>query len=105
MQEGQPKAIELKDYQVPPYLIDSTELHVEINEDVTVVTTTLSVRKNPDAIAGVSDLVLNGAAELVNKSIAIDGQELGSNEYGRESDCLTLYNVPDDLHLAHPGGN
>ena len=41
MKEGQPKAIELKDYKVPPYLIDTTELHVEINEDVTVVTTTM----------------------------------------------------------------
>ena len=40
MQEGQPKAIELKNYQVPPYLIDTTELHVEINEDVTLVTAT-----------------------------------------------------------------
>ena len=99
MQEGQPKAIELKNYQVPPYLIDTTELHVEINEDVTLVTATLNVRKNPDAIAGVSDLVLNGAAELVNKSIAIDGQELGSNEYGRETDCLTLYSVPDTFTL------
>ena len=43
MKEGQPKAIELKDYQVPAYLIDSTELHVEINDDVTLVTTTLIV--------------------------------------------------------------
>ena len=72
MKEGQPQAIELKNYQVPPYLIDSTELHVEINEDVTRVTTTLQVRKNPDSTAMVTDLVLNGAVELVNKSIAIN---------------------------------
>ena len=99
MKEGQPQAIELKNYQVPPYLIDSTELHVEINEDVTRVTTTLQVRKNPDSTAMVTDLVLNGAVELVNKSITINDRELLSNEFGRDQDLLTLYAVPESFTL------
>ena len=47
MKEGQPKAIELRDYQVPPYLIETTELHVDLDEDITSVKTTLKIRKNP----------------------------------------------------------
>ena len=99
MKEGQPKAIELKDYKVPPYLIDTTELHVEINEDVTVVTTTMSIRRNPDSQHITNDLVLDGGKELVNRSIAINDRELLSNEFGREAEALTLYGVPDAFTL------
>jgi aminopeptidase N len=99
MKEGQPKAIELKDYQVPAYLIDSTELHVEINDDVTLVTTTLIVRKNPESTAGTSDLVLDGGKELVTRSIKIDDRDLSANEYGEEPEVLTLFDVPDNFTL------
>jgi aminopeptidase N len=99
MKEGQPKAIELKDYQVPAYLIDSTELHVEINDDVTLVTTTLIVRKNPESTAGLSDLVLDGGKALVTRSIKIDDRDLSANEYGEEPEVLTLFDVPDNFTL------
>jgi aminopeptidase N len=99
MKEGQPKAIELKDYQVPAYLIDSTELHVEINDDVTLVTTTLIVRKNPESTAGTSDLVLDGGKELVTRSIKIDDRDLSANEYGEEPEVLTLFDVPENFTL------
>ena len=49
MKEGQPKAIYLKDYKVPPFLIEETLLHVDIHEEATTVTTTLKVVRNPEA--------------------------------------------------------
>ncbi len=60
MKEGQPKAIELKDYKVPPYLIETTQLHVDIDEDVTHVTATLKFKKNPESTEKGSDLILDG---------------------------------------------
>ncbi len=99
MKDGQPKAIQLKDYEVPPYLIDETDLHVEINEDVTVVTTTLKVRRNPDSSV-VADLVLDGGKDLVTRSIAVDGRDLLSNEYGVDDEALTIYGAPEALTLT-----
>jgi aminopeptidase N len=99
MKEGQPKAIHLRDYKVPAYLIDETDLHVEINEDVTVVTTTLRVRRNPETSTESRDLVLDGSNDLVTTAVAVDDRELLSNEYGIDDESLTLFGVPDSFTL------
>ena len=63
-EEGQPKAIYLKDYRVPPFLIEETSLHVDLNDDVTGVTATLRVVKNPEAAAeDQRHLVLDGSQD------------------------------------------
>ena len=98
MKEGQPKSIYLKDYQVPTYLIDETELHFDINEDVTLVTATLQIRRNPDATTSASELVLDGVS-LETLGVAIDGRELLSNEYGLDDSSLTIFDVPESFCL------
>lgn len=99
MKEGQPNAIHLKDYKVPPFLIDTTDLHVDINEDETLVTATLSLRRNPDADTPATDLVLDGGAGLDTRGVSVDGRELLSNEYQIEDESLTLFGVPDSFEL------
>ena len=99
MNDGQPQAINLKDYKVPPYLIEEIKLHVDIREDVTRVATTLSIKRNPDSTEDADDLVLDGGAALVTRSIAIDGRELLSNEYGIDDGKLTLHGVPASFEL------
>tara|TARA_R110002072_G_scaffold1598_7_gene13664 strand:- start:28140 stop:30860 length:2721 start_codon:yes stop_codon:yes gene_type:complete len=109
MKDGQPKAIELSEYRVPPFLIGTTDLHVDLNEDVSFVTSVLSLTKNPDfGSKGLdskgldskgSDLVLNGSVNLDTRVIKIDGRELLSNEYRIEGDQLTLFGVPDAFSL------
>ncbi|MEX0942455.1 MAG: aminopeptidase N [Pseudomonadales bacterium] len=99
MKDGQPKAIQLKDYQVPPYLIERTDLHVEINDDETLVTSTLTLRRNPQADSPAQDLVLNGGKDLETRVVAIDGRELLSNEYQIEDESLTLFGVPAMFEL------
>ena len=47
MQDSQPSAIYLKDYKVPPFLIDKTELTFNLDESATVVTSKLHMRHNP----------------------------------------------------------
>ena len=101
MREGQPKAIYLKDYKVPPYLIEETYLHVDINEDVTTVTSTLKVRRNPDAVEeDTANLLLDGSTDLDTKRIAIDGRELTSNEYRIDEDRLAVFDVPEAFELT-----
>ena len=99
MKEGQPKAVHLKDYEVPPFLIESTELHVEINEDETLVTTTLTMRRNPDAATPANDLVLDGGEGLDTRNVLLDDRELLSNEYAIDTDSMTLFGVPDSFKL------
>ena len=101
MKEGQPTAIHLKDYKVPSYLIDETHLHVDINEDETTVSTTLVIRRNPDADGGESrNLVLDGSKDLRTDWVAVGGQQLNSNEYQVEEDNLTLFDVPEAFELS-----
>jgi len=99
MKDGQPKAIELSEYQVPAYLISSTELHVDLNEDESLVTSTLAFTKNPASKSEATDLVLNGSANLDTRVIKIDGRELLSNEYQVDGDFLTLFSVPKSFSL------
>ncbi|MBO9496278.1 aminopeptidase N [Thalassotalea sp. G20_0] len=48
MKDSQPKAIYLKDYQAPDYWIDQTNLTFDLFEDHAMVTSVLSIRRNPD---------------------------------------------------------
>jgi len=99
MKEGQPRAIRLDEYKVPPYLIEETKLHVDITEEVTRVTTLLKIRRNPQSSESQPDLVLDGGPGLDTKSIAIDDRELLSNEYGIDDDALTIHGVPESFEL------
>ena len=101
MKEGQPKAIYLKDYKVPPFLIEETLLHVDIHEDVTTVTATLKVVRNPEAKAeDAVNLVLDGSKDLDTRSIAIDGRVLRSNEYQVDAAELSIFEAPDAFELT-----
>ena len=101
MKDGQPKAIYLKDYKVPPHLIEETNLHVDIFEEETTVVTTLKVSRNPDAgDEDAADLVLDGSTDLETDSIQIDGRSLSSNEYQIDDDKLVIFDVPAAFELT-----
>jgi aminopeptidase N len=97
MKDGQPNTVRLEDYQVPAYLVDQTTLHVDINEDETVVTATLHVRRNPESAGG--EFVLDGG-ELQTRRVVLDGRELLSNEYGMDDESLTIHDAPDSFELV-----
>ena len=97
--EQQPTSIYLKDYQVPDYLIDKTELHVDIHNEKTIVTTNLQLRANPAAKKPASSLTLHGVdLELV--SIAIDGKLLNSENYNFGEETLTINDTPAQFILT-----
>ena len=109
MRDAQAGTIYLKDYRVPDYLIDTTELRFELHEDHTVVRSRLALRRNPDADDGPAPLVLDGS-ELELRGLRIDGRELKSADYLREAEQLVIASVPSQFVLEcetviHPERN
>lgn len=93
-----PKAIYLKDYKKPDFLIDDVDLLFQLYEEYTIVKSKLSVRKNPDVEGETRTLKLNGGdIELVQ--IKIDGKILSDENYHLESEYLIIENVETQFLL------
>ena len=98
VKDQQPKTIYLKDYQVPDYLIKTTDLRFEITEGETLVSAMLHCYRNPAATQQVNQITLHGAdLELV--SIALDDKILNSNDYVFGEESLTILNTPEEFKL------
>ena len=96
--EQQPKTIYLKDYQVPGYLIKTTDLRFEIYEGETIVSAMLHLYRNPAASTPATQLTLHGAdLELI--SIALDGKVLTGSDYEFGEESLTVFNTPAEFKL------
>ncbi len=93
-----PHTIYLKNYSVPDYLIDKVDLTVNLDEDVTTVDSTMSVRVNPESQNKSPSLVLNGVS-LELTSILLDGKQLTAKNYQLSSDSLTISSVPSTFTL------
>ncbi|MGB0468243.1 MAG: aminopeptidase N [Pontibacterium sp.] len=94
-----PKAIYLKDYQVPAYLIETTDLHFELNEQDTLVRTTLRVKLNPEADTGVTGFELFGHEDLTLCHLSVNGEQLTEKDYQRSGEILTLHQVPTEFEF------
>jgi aminopeptidase N len=108
MKDAAPGTIYLKDYRPPDFLIETTELHFDLREEVTAVRSRLHLRRNPAADKG-CPLVLDGY-KLTLKEVKLDGQVLESDRYEADDDSLRIANVPDDFILEcethlHPEHN
>ena len=64
MKDALPQTIYLKDYQVSPFLVDTTDLVFDLGEEQTRVTSSLQVRRNPDSSDKTSALELNSKGEV-----------------------------------------
>ncbi|VXC24757.1 aminopeptidase N [Pseudomonas sp. 8O] len=109
MRTEQSKTIYLKDYQVPDYLIDETHLTFELFEDHSLVHAQLVMRRNPEAGAGLPQLVLDGQ-QLELLELKLDDHELGEGDYTLTDSHLTLQPtqerfVVDSSVRIHPESN
>lgn len=95
MRDATPQTVYLKDYTPPEYLIDQVELEFDLDERNTVVSSRLSLRRNPQSAADGASLVLQGE-ELELLSIALDGVALGENDFSLGPESLTIHAVPQD---------
>jgi aminopeptidase N len=95
MREPAAKAIHLKDYAPPPYLIERIALDVDIRADDAISKATLSVRRNPASDAKGAPLFLDGEAlELL--SVRLDGKEI---PFKVTAEALSISDVPDSFTL------
>ena len=100
MAEQQPSAIFLKDYTVPNFLIDKTELTFDLDETQTIVTSRLHLRRNPESEARTSPLELNGGEDVKLIGVAIDDYTLPKAEYAIKDDKLVITATPEEFILT-----
>jgi aminopeptidase N len=96
MRDAQPRTIQLKDYRVPDFLIDTTALHFDLYEDKTLVRATLTIRRNPAAENQRAPLQLDGQNVLL-RSVTIDGRLLSADEYQLTPEQLIIAAVPNQF--------
>lgn len=99
MKDATPSAIRLQDYQAPAFLIDKTDLHIDLHDEFTTVTATLALRRNPESKVPGAELVLDGC-HLDLRQIAVDDQPLAKRDYDVEEECLRIKEVPEQFTLT-----
>src|SRR5262245_21434711 len=94
MKTQEPRTIFLKDYRLPPYLIERAELDVHLSPAATRVSSRLHVK--PNEAAGKSSrgpLVLDGEKlELI--SVLVDGRPLAADDFTLGDKALTILKPP-----------
>lgn len=96
--QTEPKAIYLKDYQAPPYLIDTVDLIFQLFEQGTRVQSRLTLRRNPQHTQPVNQLRLNGEG-LTPIWVRVDGEELSGPDYQADDQSLTLQHPAETFVL------
>ncbi|MFM1892201.1 MAG: aminopeptidase [Pseudomonadota bacterium] len=97
LREASPRAVRLKDYRPPDYLIDTVDLRFDLRARGTRVQAMLALRRNP-AAAPVESLRLHGEG-LNPVWLRLDGRELPAEAYSVDADGLTLRQPPEAFVL------
>jgi len=95
MRDATPQTVYLKDYTPPEYLIDHVELDFDLDEQVTLVRSRLSMRRNPESLADKQSLTLMGE-ELELLVLMLDDQNLEQADYTLTPEVLIIHNVPQN---------
>jgi len=98
MKESSPVVIRLEDYRPPAWWIDSVDLHFDLYDDVTVVTSRLECRKHPENQGNPDSIRLDGEG-LVLRSVSLDGEPLAADRYAVDETGLTVFSVSDRFRL------
>jgi len=100
VKDALPQTIYLKDYQVSPFLVDTTDLLFDLGDEQTRVTTKMAVRRNPDSSDKTGALELNSKGDVQMQWIAVDGQRLDSSAYSLSDNLLSLPDLPDSCVVS-----
>ncbi len=99
MRTDSAKTIYLKDYRPPDYLVDRVELSFDLQDEVTQVTSSLKIRRNPASEAVDLPLKLDGEGlQLVE--LSLDDNPLATDAYEYDGACLTIESVPEQFTLT-----
>lgn len=111
LKDDLPKTIFLNEYKPSAFLIDRTELRIELYEDHAKVTGGLELRRNSDSNAPRDKNLQLNAEQMKVLSIGMDGKTLKEGKhYHHEGDNLCIYDVADKFSLEtvveiHPEDN
>ncbi|MEA3220149.1 aminopeptidase N [Immundisolibacter sp.] len=93
MRDAAPRAIELKDYRPPEFLVGSAQLEFDLDPARTRVRSRLELRRNPSGQRD-APLVLDGQG-LKLRRVSRDGYPMRPSEYEVTADTLTIPGLPD----------
>jgi aminopeptidase N len=96
--QAKPEVIHLKDYQVPPYLIDTVDLVFQLFEQGCRVQSRLTLRRNPQHTQVTEQLRLDGQG-LTPIWVRVDGEELSGSDYQVDEESLTLQHPAETFVL------
>ncbi len=97
MKEHQALVHKLSDYQPPAFLVPEIELLFQLYDDGARVTSTLQVRRNPEALSS-QRLELNGQ-DVRLEHVRLNGRELQPSEYQVDDEYLVIDGVPEAFEL------
>jgi aminopeptidase N len=92
------QTIHLRDYRPSAFLVDTIDLHFELDPKRTRVRARLQVRANPDRPGRPEALRLDGR-QLELLDIWLDDRQLAAGEYAVDNEGLTLPGVPEQFTL------
>lgn len=107
---AQPQLIRREDYTAPAFWIDRVELTFELDRDVTIVKSRLSMRANPDRKTGKGDKVDLYGEDMKLASLVVDGTALGATDYQIDEEGLSFaapgekFDVDIETHIS-PAAN
>ncbi|MEW8624423.1 MAG: aminopeptidase N [Candidatus Thiodiazotropha sp.] len=99
MRTDNAKSIHLKDYQPPHFLVDQVSLEFDLQQERTLVTSHLQMRRNPASTEQNPELVLDGE-QLKLLRLAIDDQVLSEAAYQLDDHSLTIADVKERFTLS-----
>lgn len=88
----------LKNYSPPDFLIEKVQLHFDVQDDRTLVTSILHMHRNPKSKDAQASLVLDGE-ELNLQSIFLDGKALSQDAYEMTKTHLIIHTTPEKFML------
>ena len=94
------QVIYLKDYQVPVFTIETTDLDIRIGDEYTSVVARLKVKRNLASNNPSSELVLQGGKDIKLQEVMMDGLILDTSSYDLEGSVLSVYQCLDTFELT-----
>ena len=94
------QVIYLKDYQVPAFIIEATDLDIRIGDEYTSVVACLKICRNPASNQSSSELVLQGGKDIKLQEVMMDGLILDDSLYDLEDTVLSIHQCPEAFELT-----
>ena len=100
MRDANPQTIYLKDYTVPEYLIHSVALNFALDDENTLVSSRLTLSRNPASQSRDTSLILAGENLKLIRINLDDGNDLTKDQYLQTQDALIINNVPQQQRFV-----